>query len=772
MIKRIHLKTTGLVQGVGFRPFVYNLAQKHSLGGWVRNDAFGAVMEIEGEESSLNNFLNSLTKEIPPLASIYSLEKCFIPTLKDKKFKIVKSRSHPQKFVPISANIDTGHAAILADIATCLDCLEELLAIKNFRYNYPFINCTNCGPRFTIIKDIPYDRDKTTMSSFKMCPICLQEYNDPKDRRFHAQPVACPKCGPKLTLLDQKGKRVLCLNEIEKVKGLLKKGKIVAIKGIGGFHLAVDALNEEAVSKLRQRKFRENKPFALMADSIETIKKFCLVNKEEEKLLLSIKRPIVLLEKNKNCLIPERVAPRQNYLGFMLPYSGLHYLLFKSQNNGRKISKVLVMTSGNVSDEPIAYENKEAIKRLWKIADYFLLHNRDIYIRLDDSVSRVIKNKECLIRRSRGYVPYAINVPFKTKPILACGAELKNTFCLTKDNRAFLSHHIGDLKNLETLKSFEEGIDHFKKVFNLRPKIVAYDLHPEYLLTKYALSLPKVKKVAVQHHHAHIVSCMTDNGIKEKVIGVAFDGSGYGSDGKIWGGEFLITTPRDFKRAAHLKYIPLLGGDKAVEEPWRMGVSYLYCIYKDNFLKFNLGVTKFLNSKNWPMLKQALEQGINTPLTSSMGRLFDAVSSILGLRYKINYEGQAAVELEMIADKDIKDAYNFNLNKNKESLIIDPKKIIKGIVEDLDREISASIISAKFHNTITLIIFEVCKIWRSKEKLNRVALSGGVFQNSLLLNRTIELLEKNNFKVFIHHQVPTNDGGLCLGQAVVANERA
>ena len=760
MIKRIRLKTTGLVQGVGFRPFVYNLAQKYSLAGWVRNDAFGAIIEVEGRGNSLNSFLDSLTKKTPPLAHISSREECFIPPLRDKKFKILKSKSHPEKFVPVTA-----------DIATCPDCLHELSDSKDFRYHYPFINCTNCGPRFTIIKGVPYDRSKTTMASFKMCSVCRREYNNPRDRRFHAQPVACPKCGPVLSLLDPKGKEILSANKIEKAKGLLRKGKIVAIKGIGGFHLAVEALNQKAVRKLRQRKFREDKPFALMADSIETIKKFCLVDSVEEKLLLSIKRPIVLLRKKENCLIPEEVAPKQKYLGFMLPYSGLHHLLFESSDNGKLIAKVLVMTSGNVQDEPIAYSNREALRRLEKIADYFLTNNRDIYIRVDDSVTRVIKDKEFVIRRSRGYVPYSLTLPFKTKPILACGAELKNTFCLTKNDQAFLGHHIGDLKNLETLKSFEKGIAHFKKLFNLEAKIVAYDLHPEYLSSKYASALPAVRKIAVQHHHAHIVSCMTENGLKEKVIGVAFDGSGYGSDGKNWGGEFLITTPKVFLRAAHWQYIPLLGGDKAVEEPWRMGISYLYSIFGDDFLKLNLNIIKFLKQKNWQLLKQSLEKKINTPLTSSIGRLFDAVSSILGLRYKVNYEGQAAVELEMIAEKGIEGNYNFSLDKSREILIIEPRKIIKEIVEDLNQGVVPSVISAKFHNTLALIILKVCKALQKKEKLNKVALSGGVFQNIFLLNKTINLLEKNGFKVFIHHQVPTNDGGICLGQAVIAQAR-
>lgn len=761
MLKRIRLKTRGLVQGVGFRPFVYNLANKYSLAGWVRNDAFGAVMEIEGEETSLGNFLSSLTKEAPPLADISSLHRYFIEPKKSKKFKILKSESHERKFVNI-----------LADVATCPDCLKELSDSSNFRYEYPFINCTNCGPRFTIIRGVPYDRDKTTMEKFIMCSACRLEYNNPEDRRFHAQPIACPKCGPKLTLLNNQGARVRCLNEIEKAKELLKEGRILAMKGLGGFHLAVDALNKEAVSKLRQRKLRVDKPFALIADSIETIKQFCLVNKEEENLIISAKRPIVILRKKENCLIPEDAAPKQKYLGFMLPYSGLHQLLLKPGNKTEKICKALVMTSGNVSDEPIAYKNEEALKRLSKIADYFLLHNRDIYMRVDDSLTRIIKNKEYLIRRSRGYAPQAIKLPFKLKPILACGAELKNTFCLTKDNQAFLSHHIGDLKNLETLKSFEKGISHFKEIFNLKPEIIAHDLHPEYLSTKYALSMPRVKRVAVQHHHAHIVSCMVDNGIREKVIGVAFDGSGYGTDGNTWGGEFLIATTKDFKRAAHLKYIPLPGGDKAIEEPWRMGIAYLYSAYKDDFSRLNLDLVKFLSNKNWPLLKQILEQKINAPFTSSVGRLFDAVSSILSLRYKVNYEGQAAVELEMIASGDVKTAYNFVVGKNKESLIIDPGKIIKGIVEDLGEKVSISVISAKFHNTLALIILKVCKMLRASEKLNKIALSGGVFQNTFLLNRTIEMLKKNNFEVFTHHQVPSNDGGICLGQAVAANERA
>jgi len=831
MAKRVRVNINGIVQGVGFRPLVYRYAKRGNLAGWVSNTSEGVVIEVEGNSEKVDDFLKSLKSFPPPQAKITRLSTSLIPPQNDKQFEILPSIVHSQVKTQISP-----------DIATCPECLEELLEPGNRRYFYPFLNCTNCGPRFTIIKDIPYDRNKTTMEKFMMCSQCQEEYQDPLNRRFHAQPNACPECGPQVTLvqsdevvasevsrLSLRAKRsnleiatssalggLLAMTPNPKTQSsgvraiketvkLLKKGKIVAIKGLGGFHLACDALNEEAVRNLRQRKYRENKPFALMARDLEIAKKFCQVSPEEEELLLSVKRPVVLLKKKTQIVadsrrrlsqIVEQVAPNNKYLGFMLPYTPLHYLLFyELRTTNYESLSVLVMTSGNICEEPIAYENEEAVSRLSTIADYFLFHNRDIYTRCDDSVTRIFlpMKREMLIRRSRGYAPSPLTVPliFKNE-ILACGAHLKNTFCLAKGNEVFISHHIGDLENLETLVALEKSVKHFKKLFAIEPAIIAHDLHPEYLSTKYAQNLltlnSQLSTIPVQHHHAHIVSCLADNGVdNHKVIGVAFDGTGYGEDGNIWGGEFLIADYADFERKAHLKYLPLPGAEQAIKEPWRMAATYLYETYGEGFLRLNLDFTSRLNKSRWAVLEKMIKRRINSPLTSSMGRLFDAVSSLLGLRDEITYEGQAAMELEM-AIKSVQSSkfkvksYKYGIEQEKKFFIIKPKEIIMGIVEDLKHSVPVGAISFKFHNTIVEMIVETCMKIRSdfnqnyklrtmNSELNEVALSGGVFQNIFLLDRTFNRLIKEGFKVYLHRQVPTNDGGISLGQAVIANAK-
>jgi len=829
--KRVRVNINGIVQGVGFRPLVYRYAKRGNLAGWVSNTSEGVVIEVEGNSEKVDDFLKSLKSFPPPQAKITRLSTSLIPPQNDKQFEILPSIVHSQVKTQISP-----------DIATCPECLEELSSPGDRRYLYPFLNCTNCGPRFTIIKDIPYDRNKTTMEKFMMCSQCQEEYQDPLNRRFHAQPNACPECGPQVTLvqsdevvasevsrLSLRAKRsnleiatssalggLLAMTPNPKTQSsgvraiketvkLLKKGKIVAIKGLGGFHLACDALNEEAVRNLRQRKYRENKPFALMARDLEIAKKFCQVSPEEEELLLSVKRPVVLLKKKTQIVadsrrrlsqIVEQVAPNNKYLGFMLPYTPLHYLLFyELRTTNYESLSVLVMTSGNICEEPIAYENEEAVSRLSTIADYFLFHNRDIYTRCDDSVTRIFlpMKREMLIRRSRGYAPSPLTVPliFKNE-ILACGAHLKNTFCLAKGNEVFISHHIGDLENLETLVALEKSVKHFKKLFAIEPAIIAHDLHPEYLSTKYAQNLltlnSQLSTIPVQHHHAHIVSCLADNGVdNHKVIGVAFDGTGYGEDGNIWGGEFLIADYADFERKAHLKYLPLPGAEQAIKEPWRMAATYLYETYGEGFLRLNLDFTSRLNKSRWAVLEKMIKRRINSPLTSSMGRLFDAVSSLLGLRDEITYEGQAAMELEM-AIKSVQSSkfkvksYKYGIEQEKKFFIIKPKEIIMGIVEDLKHSVPVGAISFKFHNTIVEMIVETCMKIRSdfnqnyklrtmNSELNEVALSGGVFQNIFLLDRTFNRLIKEGFKVYLHRQVPTNDGGISLGQAVIANAK-
>ncbi len=768
-----------MVQGVGFRPFVFGLARRRALKGQVLNNHIGVLIDIEGESSTIEHFIHEITLNSPPLSLIESVERCDNLDLAHyQDFRIVESLSSGEKFTPISA-----------DIATCDDCLRELFDSRNRRYRYPFINCTNCGPRFTIIEDIPYDREQTTMRDFEMCAMCRAEYENPLDRRFHAEPTACSVCGPQLSLIDASGNvgaglvparsvaeertrprtspapTVLIDDIIHRVRSLLLSGKIVIIKGIGGFHLACDGLNAETVERLRQRKYREDKPFALMASSVEVVRRYCNVSKAEEDLLTSARRPVVLLKRRADAIIPEAVAPGVTTLGFMLPYSPLHHLILEN------LDRPLVMTSGNVSDEPVCYEDEEVIKRLSRIADYFLLHNRRIHLRADDSVTRVREGREMILRRSRGYAPAPVKTQFKfEQEILACGAELKNTFCLARDHYAFLSHHIGDLENLETLRSFTEGIEHYKQLFHLQPEIIAYDLHPEYLSTKYALALEDVStKIGVQHHHAHIASCMADNHVEGEVIGVAMDGLGFGTDGRMWGGEFFVADFMDAERIAHLDYIEMPGGAKAIREPWRMAAVYLQRALGDEFLNLNLPFVWNLNKRAWGTLRRMIMTGTNSPETSSMGRLFDAVSSLLGLRNAVNYEGQAAIELEAIADYESTARYEFELEAGGK--VVKAENVIRRAVEDLLDGISAREVSARFHLGVAHLIELVAHGVRDERHLNRVVLSGGVFQNIFLLDNVCRMLKADGFEVFTHSRVPTNDGGISLGQAAIANAR-
>jgi len=761
MITRSEILVRGTVQGVGFRPFVYLQAHRRDLRGSVRNNTAGVLIEVEGTHGDIEKFVSDLELNAPSLSTIESVECSHNLTPADySEFVILESSQAPteERVVPISA-----------DIGTCDACLKELFDPEDRRYQYPFINCTNCGPRFTIVEDIPYDRAQTTMRHFEMCAECRAEYENPLNRRFHAEPTGCPVCGPQHFLLESAVEKSLASKRqegpdlVSETCSLLWEGKIVAIKGIGGFHLACDGLSPEAVQRLRERKYREDKPFALMADSVETIREHCFVSDAEHDLLLSERRPIVLLERRSDSKIPHAVAPGVNALGFMLPYSPLQHLLLKHFN------RPLVMTSGNISDEPICYTDDEATKRLSKIADYFLFHDRRIHMRTDDSVVRAHDNREMILRRSRGYAPAPIRTGFKfVRPVLACGAELKNTFCLARDNYAFVSHHIGDLENIETLRSFTEGIEHFKRLFHVEPATVAYDLHPEYLSTKYALSLDdNYTKIAVQHHHAHIASCMADNQIDGHVIGVAMDGLGLGTDGRMWGGEFFVADFVDVERVAHLAYVPMPGGAKAIREPWRMAAVYLQHAFGDEFINLDLPFVKDLEERCWPALRSMLATRTNSPETSSMGRLFDAVSSLLGVRSTVNYEGQAAIELEAIADRNIADGYEFKLGSTENAIEAGP--VIRDAVEDLLNGVPAAVVSARFHGAVASLIVAMAQKIREGRKLNRVALSGGVFQNMLLLQYTTRMLRAAGFGVFTHARVPTNDGGISLGQAAIAN---
>jgi len=755
-VHRVGISVRGIVQGVGFRPFVYQLATKHNLKGWVCNTSGDVKIDVEGEKAALDRFLADLKVLAPPLARIQGVTTRREPTVGYKHFEIRDSISEKGKYQLISP-----------DIATCQACLNEVLDSKDRRYRYPFTNCTNCGPRFTIIEDIPYDRPKTTMRNFKMCPQCQQEYDDPLNRRFHAQPNACPICGPRLQLVDSRGKLVSEGDALRTASKLLQEVRILAIKGLGGFLLACDATSERAIQLLRERKKRPSKPLAIMLATTKDVKEHCQVSSIEEELLTSPPCPIVLLRWKAGSSVSPAVAPRLNYLGVMLPYTPLHHVLL------RETGLPLVMTSGNLSEEPIAKDNEEALRRLNGIADYFLLHNRDIYARYDDSVAIVERDRPQLIRRARGYAPYPIHLRFKSKPVLACGAELKNTFCLTKDDYAFLSQHIGDMENLETLEHFETTVELYKSLFRIQPKIIAYDMHPEYLSTKYAKAIaeesPDIKFVPVQHHHAHIVSCLVDNGLQEPVIGVAFDGTGFGSDGHIWGGEFLVADYRGFQRLGHFQYVPLPGGAAAIERPYRMAISYLVTLLGEDALNQNLPFLRQVDSLEVDLIRKQIKGGINSPLTSSCGRLFDAVSALIGLRGRIDYEAQAAIELEMLADESETGSYPFSIIEQKGINIVHFDELFSAIIADIREGVSPANISMKFHRTMARVVVQMCQHLSNNTGIKKVALSGGVFQNRLLLRLAVAALEGAGLEVLTHGEVPVNDGGVSVGQAVIAN---
>jgi hydrogenase maturation protein HypF len=763
--RKIHIQ--GVVQGVGFRPFVYNLATDSKLKGWVRNTSAGVDIEVEGEAENLEAFIIALREQAPPLSRIDEFQISGLPANNFTEFKIVHSEPVPGAFQPISP-----------DVSICPDCLRELFDPNDRHYRYPFINCTNCGPRFTIIQDIPYDRSKTTMAAFEMCLECAAEYNDPTNRRFHAQPVACPACGPKVWL-EMGGETLVEKDEaIRETRRLLMEGKIVAVKGLGGFHLACDAINAQAVRELRNRKLRVDKPFAIMMPDLETVKQHCVVSDEEASLLESRERPIVLLERLPSSPIAEEVAPGQHTLGVMLPYTPLHYLLMEGADG---FTQALVMTSGNLSEEPIATDNDEARVLLVGLADAFMMHEREIHTRCDDSVVRVIPGEGKAmraaevpgiypLRRSRGYAPYPVKLQGNIPPLLATGAELKNTFCITRDNYAFLSHHIGDMENYETLRAFEDGVRHFEQLFRIQPEAIAYDLHPDYLATRYALARTEqegLPAIGVQHHHAHAAACMADNGLAgdEPIIGVIFDGTGYGEDGAIWGGEFLIADYQGYERPYHLAYVPLPGGDKAIKEPARVALAWLNQAGLE--WEEDLPPVKALSAEELKVLKQQIEAGVNTPPTSSMGRLFDGVAALAGVRQRVNYEAQAAIEFETMADPNEKGVYPYEIGED----ILDPTPIIGVVVKDIREGTVASIISARFHNTIAVMVKQTCKKLRQQTKINTIALSGGVWQNMVLLQKTLKALRTEQFEVLIHSKVPANDGGLALGQAAIAGYR-
>jgi len=732
----------GIVQGVGFRPYIHKLVQKYHLAGWICNSNQGVEMEIEGEKTVVQHFREELQKNPPPLSLIADINFQRLPLAGFSEFKIKKSKiNHSQPIILIPP-----------DISVCDDCLRELKDPSDRRYHYPFINCTNCGPRFTIIQDMPYDREKTTMKEFSMCHDCYKEYTDIENRRYHAQPNACQVCGPQVSLYEG-DKRIITRDPIQKAKKKLTEGQVGVIKGLGGFHLTCDASNQSAVSRVREIKQRDEKPFAVMAENIDKIKDFCYLSAYARKYLESKERPIVLLKKRKNHDISPDIAPGNNYIGVMLPYTPLHFLLL--QNN----ELVLVMTSANFSDDPIIIQNEEAFQKLAHKVDFLLIHNRNIYNRCDDSVLKIAFNRSIFIRRSRGYAPFPIILSQKSRQILAVGPEDKNTVCFTRDHYAFPSQHLGDLKNRDSFKAYQEAIEYLTKIFQFKPEFIACDLHPDYLSSVYAEQISEKKNLPllkVQHHHAHIASCMAENNVNEKVIGVAFDGTGLGEDGKIWGGEFLVADLEDYRRVGHLKYQAMPGGEQVIHQPWRMTYSYLYSLFGQEIASSDIALIKRRTSQELQLLNQIIDKKINLPFTSSCGRLFDAVSSLIGLRDEVNFEGQAAMELETLCQPRYKGHYAYHIEKATSNWIVNTEDMFHQIIHDMEKHENISKIATKFHNTIADFTLSMCVKIREKYNIQVVVLSGGVFQNSFLLNQIIKKLKKNSFNLFIHQKMPPN----------------
>ncbi|HEY7266143.1 MAG TPA: carbamoyltransferase HypF [Solirubrobacterales bacterium] len=744
--QRLRVRVEGTVQGVGFRPFVYRVADELGLAGWVLNDSRGVLIEVEGERDALDALLERLRGEGPPLAVVERVAEETVAVTGETGFRITES-----------AEGGEGEAAVSPDVATCDDCLTELLDPDDRRHRYPFTNCTNCGPRFTIVRGVPYDRPLTTMATFELCERCRAEYEDPLDRRFHAQPNACPDCGPSLRLLDAAGRPVAEGNELslEAASLALAEGRILAVKGLGGYHLACRADDEAAVAELRARKHREDKPFALMAPSAEAALELVELDEAAGALLASRERPIVLAPRRPDAPVACSVAPASRELGVMLPYSPLHHLLLAD------CAAVLVMTSANVSDEPIAYRDTEALERLAAIADLFLAHDRPIETRTDDSVVRVVADRPLFLRRSRGYVPRDLPLA-APRPILACGAELKSTFCLAKGERAWVGHHIGDLKNYETLRSFTEGIEHFESLFAVEPEIVAHDLHPEYLSTKYALERDGVETVGVQHHHAHLAACLAEHGEAGPAVAAIFDGTGYGTDGTVWGGELLVGDRRGFERAGHLHPVRMPGGERAIRQPWRMACSWLLeTLGPEPPLPPLLAGE--VSEGEWSKVAQLAAGGLASPVTTSAGRLFDAVAALCGVRAEVNYEGQAAVELEAAADPAVRDAYPLPGTE-----VLDARETIRAILADLGAGLPVPAVAAKLHNAVAEASARACAEIAASEGIGLAVLSGGVFQNRLLLERTAEALERAGLRVLTPRLLPPNDGGIAYGQAAVA----
>ena len=749
--ERLKIAVRGAVQGVGFRPFVYRLASELTLNGWVFNSAQGVFIEVEGTRDSLREFLLRLEKDKPPRAVVQSLESSFLDATGYRTFEIRETESRGAKAT-----------LILPDIAMCADCLDNIVDPTNRRFRYPFTNCTNCGPRFSIIEALPYDRANTSMKKFAMCADCEREYLDPLDRRFHAQPNACPRCGPKLELWNEKGEEIGRNDDaLARAAEVIRAGKILALKGIGGFQLIVDARNENAVLRLRGRKHREEKPFAVLHPSLDAVRTDCEVSDLEERLLFSPESPIVLLRRQSavfpwKSTVAESVAPRNPNLGVMLPYTPLHHLLM------RALEFPVVATSGNLSDEPICTDEHEALKRLNGIADVFLIHDRPIVRQVDDSVVRLMHGRESIMRRARGYAPLPIEFKEALPTILAVGAHLKNTVALSVDSQIFVSQHIGDLETKEAYSAFREVAAALPGLYEVKIEIVACDLHPDYLSTKYAAELAAPKS-GVQHHWAHVAGCMAENELEPPALGVSWDGTGLGLDGTIWGGEFLLANEQSFTRVAHLRQFRLPGGETAIKEPRRCALGLLYEIFGDDLWERDDFMSTF-SKQEMPVLRQLLEKKINAPITSSAGRLFDAVGSLIGLRRRSNFEGQAALELEFAVQPGIGEAYSFELKDEVSPCIVDWEPMILALLNDIRNHAGVGVMAAKFHNMLTEAILAAAR--RIGEP--KVVLTGGCFQNRYLTERTIDRLIAENFRPYWHQRIPPNDGGIALGQVAAA----
>ncbi len=807
MLTRKQYKITGIVQGVGFRPFVYRIAHKLDLTGWVRNTPAGVEVEVQGDFERFKDFDEALKNSLPPLAVVTSQVRTEIIAIDGES-----------SFIILPSGTGRADIQIAPDTAICSDCLREMHDPTDRRYRYPFITCTNCGPRYSIITGTPYDRPKTTMADFPLCPDCQEEYENPLDRRFHAQPIACHVCGPQVCLLTSAGEKIAKRDEaVTSAVELLKSGAILAIKGIGGYHLAVDACNHAAVERLRTRKKRDEKPFAVMPDSLEGARKLADMSDMEERLLTSPEAPIVIVKKRLPTPLSPLIAPNNGWLGLMLPYAPLHHLLFTVQGSRFEVRgsmptttniepqtglTALVMTSGNISDEPVVFEDHDALTRLAEIADYFLIHDRPIHIRSDDSVMRVFQGRPLFYRRSRGYAPRAVTLPFALPPLLATGAEMKSVICLAEGDRAVISQHIGDLKNISTFDSFFNTVTHLSETLEIKPELVVCDLHPDYLSSSFAedSDLPYIK---VQHHHAHLASCMAENGLDGDVIGVIFDGTGYGPDNMIWGGEFLVGGYDSYQRAGHFRAVPMPGGDAAVREPWRMAMAYLYQALGDNAFLLDHQVARILLESERSLFARMLRRGINSPLTSSCGRLFDAVAALLNIRHYVSYDGQGAIELEAMAeivDCAIKSplikgdlggfasyvksksppaplyqgggySYKVVLSSDGTPLILDFSPMFVEILHEINSAVEASVIAHRFHQNVASAATDVCLRIVAATGLDRIILSGGVFQNRLLTEMIYTALTDRGLQVFTHRLVPPNDGGIALGQVAIAGRR-